>query len=94
MNSPVTSGNAGKTPNTSFREGPSFHVLASQTPPLRLLGPPASLDARQLASLDKITCLAPVLGASPPLPQPPTSTGCSFLACPTQPCLAVDQVLT
>lgn len=33
MKSPVTSEETGKTPNTSFRERPSFPVLASETRP-------------------------------------------------------------
>lgn len=81
MKSPITSENTGKTPNTSFRESPSFHVLASKAHlHYHCLCPPASLRIHQLASGDMITsCLPPVPSASPPL-SPPTS--CPVLISP------------
>lgn len=65
----VTSENSAQTPNTSFRESPCFHVLASRTYPHYFCShPPASLNIHQLASLDKLTsCLVSIPSAFLPL---------------------------
>lgn len=93
MKSLTTSENAGKAPNTSVRESPSFRFGLKGAPPLSLLVSSWQPQDSPAGLWDVIaSCLAPVPGASPP-PSPPTSMGPCSLSHPNQPCLAVDQAL-